>query len=319
MKTVFFGLALLVIFGCANKDDKATPSPGENVAGKTNVSDAKFNSVKEIQLQGLSERTTIRVGQTNDVLVVSAKTIENGQAVFKTVSYINPQAESENEVKNEVNLSQGLFESKFDTEITSSRTVDTLFSDFKQLMQVYHLKDIYRCRSSKFWSQLVDYTPDKRGPGLLRLENELYFPDLEAEVYLVFDFNSQKLADIKFRKTWDHLEGDFYTSGPGSQLAQSLGTFSLFCKEEYKTLKPNYIGEEFLSDVDKNASELADIHIQRYSQNTQPLDLGKMGLGNELRSLSEIKSELKKHRGFMSPSHWDFYFHSVQSVRGSNK
>ncbi|MCK6598967.1 MAG: hypothetical protein L6Q37_11435 [Bdellovibrionaceae bacterium] len=311
MKTLILFLALLVIFGCANNDDKAVPKAEQPVKEKTDISASEVSSIKEVQLVGLAETTAVRVGLENDSVVISTMTIANGQSVFKTVFY--PKV---NDFK-QINYSdKGLFDFKFDTKIASSRTVDTLFSKFKKLMQVYHLKDVYRCRSSKFWPQMVDYTPDKRGPGLLRLEQELYFPSLEAEAYLVFDFNSEKLFDIVFRKTPDHLEGDYYTSGLGSQLTQSLGTFSLFCKEGYKTLKPNYIGEEFLKDIDKDASDLADIYIQRYIPNAMTLDLNKMGLGNELRNLSQIMSELKKHRAFISESHWDFYIHSIQTVRG---
>ena len=313
MKKLILCLALLVIFGCASNDDKTVPEPEQPVKEKTDIFAIEFNSVKEVQLVGLAETTAVRVGLGNDSVVISTMTSKNGQTVFNTVSYLKAD-----DVKHISHSDKGLFDFKFDTKIVSSRTVDTLFSNLKQLMQVYHLKDVYRCRSSKFWPQLVDYAPDKRGPGLLRLEQELYFPNLEAEAYLVFDYNSQNLVDVIFRKTPDHLEGDYYTSGPGSQLTQSLGTFSLFCNEEYKTLKPNYIGEEFLKDIDKDASDLADIHIQRYSQNSVTLDLKKMGLGNELRNLTEIASELKKHRGFMSQSHWDFYFQSIQTVRGSH-
>lgn len=323
LKLVLLTFSVSFLIACQKAaDDKQPILTTEKI-----ISSEEIKYLTEYEIQGLSMPTTIRVSKLSNSVIVSMKTTGDNKTSYKTL--IAKKVNGKDFI--EETTDAYLFDSEFSIKISKQRTIDAQYDLFKKMIQLKHIKDIYRCRSSMLWPTLLNHTPDQRGFAFLALGEDMIHLDLSWEVILAIDLKSSAIADFSIKKQKADSHQPFYTSmtltdpeyiwGHDGSTTKSFLMFNLACNEAYEKVQPNLTGNGYIPSIDQMVSLESDSFLKRIfdkSKFTLPLQASTFLDSDDSLVVAELPTLFESYKDYNQPLVQEFYKSSLNKIRSSN-
>jgi hypothetical protein len=333
MKKITLLLVLNIILVTTISCSNSNPAKNGNIPAAPTyqeyVENNNFDSITEINLLGLAKPTLIRVAKNKNQSIISFLSDNATAKKYKTL-YVQTNDKA---VTFKVTDDGLLFETKFDTTPKVKSDIDTQLQPFIRLMKAYHTKDIYRCRSSKFWPLLVKHVPEKRGYALLRLGQSLQLIEQKLDITLAIDPSSKEVSDFNIKildtssaeiyYTSSNIKDEDYVYGAIGDITRPLDVFQIACSQAYEKSFPNLYGFILLPNADPKISENADRYLQNsFSKDAlslEKLDVSIFNKYNEPIDINSITERLELMSFFIQPQQLEFYDQSTLQIKENTK
>lgn len=324
----YLNLALLIfnlsfLIACQKSAEDTHPIP---TTEKIN-SAGEIKSLTEYEIQGLAKPTTIRVSKLSNSVIVSFKTSDNNTVVYKTLLANETDGKRNIQVTDQAYL----FNDEFSNKVSKHRTVDSQYGLFTKVIQLKHIKDIYRCRNSILWTSLLNHTPNQRGSAFIALGEDMIHLDLSWEVIFPIDFISSTISGFSIKKQKADSHQPYYTSmaltdpdyvwGDDGSTTKSFFMFNLACNEAYEKIQPTLTGNGYIPSIDQMASFESDSFLKKIFDQSKfnlPLQASSFLDNDDSLVIAELSKVLESHRDYNQPFVQEFYRTSLNKIRNSN-